>query len=319
MNAAWLRPLYRALSPAGRQAALFVFIFHRVVARHDALLPAEPDAGQFDWMMRFVSRNFNVLCFGDAVDRLRRGDLPAAAACVTFDDGYRDNYTVALPILQRHGLSATFFIATGFLDGGRMWNDDVIEAVRAAAGGSVDWSPYGLARHDLSDTAAMRRCLDATLGMLKYRPHRERAQTAREIARHAGVDEVSSLMMRSDEVRALRRAGMEVGAHTCSHPILALLDDGEARAEIAGGKAQLEAIIGERVDVFAYPNGNPQRDLDARHVGMLRDAGFVAAATTAHGVARATCDPLLIPRFTPWDRTPLRFAARCALALGRRR
>ena len=309
------RPLLRVLSPAGRRARLFVFIFHRVVATHDALLPVEPDAGQFDWMVRFIGRNFTVLPFGEAVDRLGRGELPAAAASITFDDGYHDNFSVALPILRRHGLPATFFIATGFLDGGRMWNDDIIAAVRASHG-SVDWSQEGLGRHELGSPAARLACLGAVLGRLKYFPHKQRSEIAQRIARRSGVAPESALMMRTAEVRALRAAGMEVGAHTRTHPILSRVDDDQAWAEIAGGKADLEAILGEPVHVFAYPNGNPQRDMSAAHVDMIRSAGFRAAATTAHGVGRQDTEPLLMPRFTPWDRSPFRFAARCALVLG---
>lgn len=316
MNIAPYRPLLRVLSPGGARARLLVFIFHRVVATHDPLLPAEPDAGQFDWMVRFIARNFSVLPFGDAVARLGRGELPAAAAAITFDDGYHDNYSVALPILQRYGVAATFFIATGFIDGGRMWNDDIIAAVRAS-NGVVDWSEDGLGRHDLSSPAARHACLNAVLGRLKYFPHGQRGEIAQRIARRSGVAPESALMMCSAEVRALRAAGMEVGAHTRSHPILSMVDDDQAWAEIAGGKADLEAMLGESVDVFAYPNGNPQRDLSAVHVDMIRRAGFRAAATTASGVGRQGGDPLLIPRFTPWDRSPFRFAARCALFLAR--
>ena len=65
-----------------------------------------------------------------AVDALKTGKLPARAAAITFDDGYADNRSIALPILKQHGLSATFFIATGYLNGGRMWNDTIIEAIR---------------------------------------------------------------------------------------------------------------------------------------------------------------------------------------------
>lgn len=79
----------------------------------DPLFPAEPDAAQFDWMMRFVSRNFNVLPFGQAVTRLNARELPSAAACITFDDGYQDNFSVAMPILQRYGLVGTFLSQPG--------------------------------------------------------------------------------------------------------------------------------------------------------------------------------------------------------------
>jgi len=70
----------------------------------------------------------------DAITRLRRGTLPSCAVSITFDDGYADNAENALPLLQKYAITATFFIASGFIDGGRMWNDTVIESVRRAKG-----------------------------------------------------------------------------------------------------------------------------------------------------------------------------------------
>lgn len=295
-----------------------MFIFHRVLPEKDPLRPDEPDAAQFDWMARLIAGNFSVLPLGEAAERLKAGTLPAGAACITFDDGYKDNLTIAAPILKRHGLAATFFIATGFLDGGRMWNDDIIEAIRALPEGTADWSEFELGRHDLDSIDRRRATIAAVLGKLKYAPHDRRAATAREIARRAGLDDRSDLMMTSDEVRRLRAAGMEIGGHTWSHPILNSLGDEDARAEIVRGKGELEVLLGERVNVFAYPNGNPERDFSARHVDMIREAGFSAAVTTERGVGKPGHDPLLLPRFTPWDRTPLRFSARCMQALAER-
>lgn len=312
----WKIPL-RYFSPGRDKARLLVFIFHRVLERPDPILPGEPDRAQFRWMVRFIRRNFSLLTFGRAVELLNRGELPPAAACITFDDGYRDNHDLALPILREEGACATFFVATGFLNGGRMWNDDVIEAIRVKPQ-LLDWSDLGLGRHELGDIEQRPQLINKTLGALKYRPHAERARVAREIARRAGVADDSTLMMDDAEVRALRAAGMEVGAHTDTHPILASVDDATAMAEIVKGKGRLEEILGERVDVFAYPNGNPERDFQPRHVDMVRAAGFLAAATTAWGTGRVSSDTLQVPRFTPWDRTPFRFAARSALMVARR-
>lgn len=311
-------PLFRFLSSGKGQGKLSIFIFHRVLAQPDCLLPGEPDARQFDWMVRFISRNFRVLPFGNAVNLLSEGNLPAGTACITFDDGYRDNYEVALPILQRYGVPATFFIATSFLAGGRMWNDDVIEAVRILPETEIDWSAYNLDRVDLTTISKRRKAIESTLDKLKYQPHSQRAATARALAREAGVDDYSELMMRPDDVRALRVAGMEIGGHTRSHPILRNLHDTDAYTEISEGKREVESILGEPIRVFAYPNGNPQHDLGPSHVEMLRELGFSAAATTEQAIANTGTDPLLMPRFTPWDRTPARFGARCTLALAGR-
>jgi peptidoglycan/xylan/chitin deacetylase (PgdA/CDA1 family) len=294
---------------------LSIFIFHRVLPVADPLMPYEPSAEQFDWMARLLARNFNVLPLGEACRRLNEGTLPAAAAAITFDDGYADNEQLAWPILKRHGLPATFFIATGFLDGGRMWNDEIIEAVRTLPEGKLDLAHYALGTHHLSDIASRIKCYTTILSRLKYFEHALRGQVAREIGQQCGVPRSSSLMMTRDQLRALHAAGAEIGAHTQTHPILELMNDELARQEIEMGKHELEEIIGETVSLFAYPNGVPGQDCSGRHGEMSEQLGFTAAVTTAPRSARGNDNIYHLPRFTPWDRTPLRFALRCLLQL----
>ena len=111
---------------------------------------------------------------------------------------------------------------------------------------------------------------------------------------------------------------MDIGGHTCSHPILTRQDDATARRELADGRDRLRGSPALTPRLFAYPNGKPGDDYDARHVAMARDLGFEAAVCTAWGAARRGDDSFQIPRFTPWDGTPLRFHARLAANLARR-
>jgi peptidoglycan/xylan/chitin deacetylase (PgdA/CDA1 family) len=117
-------------------------------------------------------------------------------------------------------------------------------------------------------------------------------------------------MMRDDQVRELRGAGMEIGAHTVSHPILARLGDADAKREITDAGRALADVLREPIRLFAYPNGHPGRDYSAAHVRMVRDAGYSAAVSTARGVATTGADVFQLPRFTPWDRSAGKFAAR---------
>lgn len=125
-----MRPLFQLLSPSGARARLSVLIFHRVLPQPDPLFPDEIDAARFDAILGWLRSWFNVLPLDEAAQRLKDGSLPARAAALSFDDGYADNHDIALPLLQKHGLPCSFFIATGFLDGGRMWNDTLIESIR---------------------------------------------------------------------------------------------------------------------------------------------------------------------------------------------
>ncbi len=305
-----IRTLANLLSPAGKKGRLSILIFHRVVARRDEVFDWNPDAIAFAQRMRWLRSWFHVLPLDEAVQRLREHSLPARAAVVSFDDGYADNYHVALPILQQLGVPATFFVATGYLDGGRMWNDTVIESVRHCGQATLDLSGIGLGTHDLSSPAAMRRTIAVVLDGLKYKPPGERSQAAGHVAQVAGCRLPTDLMMTSEQVRAMRRAGMLIGAHTATHPILARLGPDEARREVVASRDFLQDLLQERVGLFAYPNGRPSMDYRAEDAECIRSLGFDAAVTTAWGVADAGSDLMQLPRFTPWDRTRLRFGLR---------
>lgn len=300
-----LRSLASLAAPPGRLAIL---IFHRVLAERDALLPGEPDAVEFDRQMALLARTFRVLPLTEAVAALAEGRLPNRALSITFDDGYRDNHDVALPILHRHGLSATFFVASGYLDGGRMFNDSIIETVRALPAGEQMVGEFG--PFTLDAPASRISTYEAIIRELKHRPPAERAERTAALVASCGVVLPTDLMMERAQVRALAEAGMEIGGHTASHSILQQLSEREAEQEIAAGRDQLEAIIGRPITLFSYPNGKPQQDYGAPHPQLVRRLGFSAAVSTAWGVADRRSDPFQLPRFTPWDRDPLRFALR---------
>jgi len=300
-----------ALSAAALRARrLSIVLFHRVVTTPDALLRHEPDIARFAEQMRWLSASFHILPLRSAVARLRDGTLPARALCITFDDGYRDNALNALPVLQSMGLPATFFVTTRYMDGGMMWNDRVVEAVRHWPGSIMDLGSLGLGSHPLD--AGRAAVMEALLPQIKYQPHAEREALADELLARSGAPS-SRLMMDSDEIRGLHRAGMEIGGHTVSHPILCALDPAAAAAEIRTNKAVLEDIIAEPLLSFAYPNGQPHRDYDARHIGILRDCGYTCALSTSPGTADRHTSPYQLPRFTPWDRQEPKYLARMLL------
>jgi peptidoglycan/xylan/chitin deacetylase (PgdA/CDA1 family) len=265
-----------------------------------------------------LRRWFNVLPLDAAVRDLAQRALPERSLAISFDDGYADNHRVALPILLRHGLVASFFVSTGFINGGRMWNDSVIEAVRRTPHDRLDLRdveglPLGV--YPVRSADEKRAAITAIIGSIKYLPQPSRDALVRALAARCGAALPDDLMMRSDQVVALRRAGMQIGGHTVTHPILADLPAEQARAEICEGKRWLEALIAEPVSLFAYPNGRPDRDYTSRTAAIVREAGFEAAVTTAWGAARTGCDLYQLPRFTPWDRTSLRFGLRLARTL----
>lgn len=283
---------------------LSILVYHRVHAQVDAIFPAEQDAARFERLMRFVAQSFRVLTLGEAIRRLQRGDLPPRALVITFDDGYADNVEVVLPILQRYGLVATFFVSSGFLDGGRMWNDSVIEIVRACRQAELDLATFDLGSCSLAGPAARRLVIENLLPRVKYLNLDEREAAIAHLQELSDVPELpTNLMMTSEQLRQLHRAGMEIGGHTVNHPILTMLTPAEAENEISSGRARLQEIIDAPVDVFAYPNGNPDCDYDCSHVELVRRLGFAGAVSAEPGVAQAGDDMFELPRFSPWGRS----------------
>lgn len=310
-----LKPIFQGLSSGGERGRLSILIFHRVSQQADPVFPDEMDARRFDAVCRWLRKWGNVLPLDEAVRRLSDRTLPPRAMSITFDDGYADNHDQALPILQRHGLTATFFIATGFIGGPGMWNDMIIEALRATQ--RPQWSPEDLGLPDpmhqivkLDSPQARRGVIEAVIAAAKYLPHDQRSAFAERVAAWSGAKSQQRLMMNPDQLRWLHQAGMQIGAHTVSHPILALLDATAVRAEIADSRATLESILNQPVTLFAYPNGRPGEDYSPDTAAIVRELGFSAAVTTAWGAAHSATDRFEIPRFTPWDRSRLRFGGR---------
>jgi peptidoglycan/xylan/chitin deacetylase (PgdA/CDA1 family) len=310
----FLKPLLTLCAPTGPRARLSTLIFHRVLPVEDPLFPGEIHAARFDAICGWLREWFNVLPLDEAAIRLAQGTLPARAMALTFDDGYADNREVAAPILQRHALPCTFFVATGFLDGGRMWNDTIIESIRETRLPMLDLRGLHpqFDRVMLPNLQSRRQAIDATIGVAKYLPPEERHVLVDAVAERAEVVPRVDLMMSSAQVREMRTMGLQVGAHTVSHPILRTLTRDQARTEIESSKKTLETILGEEVKLFAYPNGKPEEDYSADAVELVREAGFLAAASTHWGCAKQGTDLHQIPRFTPWDRSRLAFGARLA-------
>jgi peptidoglycan/xylan/chitin deacetylase (PgdA/CDA1 family) len=281
--------------------------YHRVARAPDPLRARMLAAGEFRGQMRMLSRFFRPVALAEGLRTLRAGTLPPRSVAVTFDDGYADNVQVALPILLAEGVPATFFISTSYLDGGRMWNDTVIESVRRLPAGRHRFSHAGFGQIDVPDAGLRRPLTLKLLEALKYLPQHDREAAADALAALADGALPSDLMMRRDDVRALIEAGMEVGGHTRTHPILSALSARQAEQEILGGLEDLAALTGQRPELFAYPNGRHGHDYGDREVSILRHAGVVAALVTNRGVVRAGSDPLQLPRLAPWHKSAARF------------
>lgn len=297
-----------------RRARHHTLIFHRVLPTQDPLSPGEPTAPWFETLVGTLAKRFEIIALDEAVRRARSGALSGRSLSITFDDGYADNYTVALPILRKFNAPATFFVASGFLDGGRMWNDSIIEACRHLPEGRFETGEEVTRDVALGDWGSRRAAAQRLIGAWKHLPPESRQQHVDRFAALAD-DLPNDLMMTTEQLRDLAdTSGVTIGGHTISHPILASLDNSQARSEIEGGKRSLEEKLQREISVFAYPNGKYGQDYRDEHAQIVRNAGFRYAVATDWGTLSSTTDNCKIPRFTPWHQNFNRFyidLARC--------
>jgi glycosyltransferase involved in cell wall biosynthesis/peptidoglycan/xylan/chitin deacetylase (PgdA/CDA1 family) len=305
---AMMRNMLSVLSSAGPSARLSVLLFHKVPIHADPLASSELNLARFEQILDFVGANANVLPLSEASAALKRGTLPARAVALTFDDGYAEWIDNVAPALLLRQMPATFFITTGQFEGGVLWHERILAAVRAlpARGAQL---PAGMGIYaDLDVPGCRERLVEQLQERFKYAPLDLRLEAIAQLESQACRALILPHGFDAASVRTLHSKGFEIGAHTVHHPILSECTVQQARAEIADCKAELESIIGGAVHAFAYPNGRPGKDFGQEHVDMVRAAGYRTAVTTSIGVARSRTDPFQLPRFTPWGLSDERIA-----------
>ncbi len=310
-----LRPILRQgiglLSSRRATGKLLVLTYHRVLETYDAIIN-EIDAVQFTQQMETLAEYFNVISLAEGVERLQAGTLAAGSVCITFDDGYRDNFDVALPILDALDLPATFFVATGYLGDGMMWNDVIIESMRNTALQQLDLNEFDLGIHAINTEGQRIQLVDMLLGKWKYKAVAERDQLAKRFQELADVKLDQRIMMTEQEVVGLAKAGMEIGGHTINHPILAVTELSEAAKQIRECKRELETMINKPVRFFAYPNGRMGKDYLNEHLSAVKEAGYLAALTTNDGYINHDADLYELPRVSVNHTSKFKFGASLA-------
>ncbi len=304
-----LLPFFRLLS----HGRLTVLVFHKVPVKAHPLEPGELDLAAFERVLRSALKLFRVLPLDEALLALRAGNLPPRAACITFDDGYPDWLPGVVPLLQRHGAHATFFVTTGQFHGLPLWNERILHAVKSLPdGASPLWLEPVLGTLAVATAPERQRTVQRLASGLKYRTPAEREaalQALETVCRHPPTQVP---VMPVEHLRAIHALGFGIGGHSVSHPILSHCSEREALDEIGGARETLESLIRARVSAFAYPNGLPGRDFGPEHIALVQRAGYTTAVTTQRGAAGADTSLLQVPRFSPWGPSAQKMALQFA-------
>jgi len=299
---------------------LSVLTFHRVAdvgpeyMFDDGVVETSPD--ELARQLAQIREHFTPVTMADVRSFVDGGHaLPHNPVLVTFDDGYLDNFAVALPLLQRFGIAATFFIATDYITHRRVfWWDRVAYTIKASPRAALSLAyPTELAL-DLSSEKAKLAAIRAVLRVIKRTFGLELDSFLDQLAAAAGVvwnaalerRFADHLLMTWDHVRALRAGGMDVQSHTRTHRVLQTLPAEALAGEIAGSRAELERELDHPVYAISYPVGHTINDRSE-----LRDALVAAGyrlgftnATGAQSIRGKTIDRFNLSRMALDSHTP---------------
>lgn len=280
-----------------------ILMYHRVAApRRDAYgLAVQP--ARFTDHVEQLQRLGAVVPLEDLLVPSR-----AARVALTFDDGYRDNATVAAPVLAAAGLPATYFVTTARLGGQRFWWDRLAHALLGphplptgadlALGDSAVWV-------SLHDDEARHVALRFVHRRLRPLPPSELEEAVDGILRALQVDvaDDDGLSMTWQELRELAdQPHAQIGAHTRTHLQLAGQRRGLQHEEVVGSVEDLRQRLGRPVTSFAYPFGSP-RAVGELAPRLVREAGCRLACSTDSGPVRGGADPFRLPRLNVRDWT----------------
>ena len=257
------------------RADLLILCYHGITPRRprSGFAPLFVTRAAFERQLRYLRRHYRILPIDAALAELWAGGLREPTACITFDDGYRNNRTEALPVLERLKTPATVYLATGMIGTNRrLWTTR------------------------LADRGVPREEIDR----LKRLPPRGRDGVIAAIERQAPVlqttDDEALAMMDWADVRAMEASGLVTfGGHTANHEIISTLNEREREIEIAGCLDTLRSSVARPSSTFAYPNGQPE-DFDAAGVETLRRAGVTAGLSTIEGFTDGAADHFALRR-----------------------
>jgi peptidoglycan/xylan/chitin deacetylase (PgdA/CDA1 family) len=287
-----------SLLPRGprRGSRLTIVRHHRVYAEGERpLYRLGVSAGVLELQLAlFKSAGLSPLTVSEGLSRLAESRSGHWLA-LTFDDGYADNVERALPLLRKTGARATFYLTSGLIER-RLpaWWDVLAHALENAVRPSVAWTAANgeILTLSLGSPAGRQAALRALLPGLRARPeHRDAALERLRQATGAAGSAPCEFATWAQAAR-LREAGMEIGAHTLTHPHLSLLTPAEQRLEIHGSAALITDRIGVVPSGFAYPGG----DFDPASISAVRATRMTHAVTTRTGDPGPGADPWTLPR-----------------------
>jgi peptidoglycan/xylan/chitin deacetylase (PgdA/CDA1 family) len=293
LNTLYFSGVYRVLRPLMGGVGAILMLHHVRPARPDRFQPnhlLEVTPKFFERVIRQLRRSrVDLISLDEMHRRVATGDFPRRRfVCVTFDDGYRDNFEFAYPVLKKYEVPFAIYVATSFADRiGELWwlALEAVIAQNQMIGLRIDGQDRWFECRSVQEKRAV---FDHIYAWLRQRPtEAELRQVMRDLTARHQVDMpafCAELCMRWDELATLAADPLvTIGAHTVNHPILTKVDDKAVCSELEGSRSVIEAALGVRPAHLAYPVGD-RSAAGPREFKIASELGFKTAVTTRPGV-----------------------------------
>jgi peptidoglycan/xylan/chitin deacetylase (PgdA/CDA1 family) len=261
---------------------------------------------KFKRQMKFIGQYYHPISLEIGVDilKIKKAEIKYPMI-VTFDDGFKNNRTIAYPILKKYQIPATIFLTTSFVDktgpyGGLLWTDYILMLLRNSKTPEFELADIGLGKIDLSSMEKRHLAKERICGKLKKIGSDEKNAAIKAISEKLdwGISEHDYAIFEGlnwDDINTLAKEGLiDFGAHTINHEILSRLEKDKAILEIKGSKDAIEKRIGKKVATFAYPNGT--RADFTHETKAIAQEYFDCALTTIEGLNQTGCNLYEIKR-----------------------
>ncbi|MCD4670532.1 MAG: polysaccharide deacetylase family protein [Actinomycetia bacterium] len=252
----------------------------------------------FEKQIKYLSEFYNVISAHDLANHIKKKIPPAPnSVVITFDDGLKNNFTNAFPILQRYDMEAIIFLITGCIDTLKInWLNKFYYIINkiGASRFTEEFKREFPAHSNLIGKIGQKNIVEHMEFILKYKVDDNiREKFMQELCNKFRVriskEKIKDLYLSWKEIKKMADAGISFGGHTSMHPVLSTLNYEKAKKEIIGSRQNIEAKISKEINLFAYPYGEKDSfDLNIKKI--LASHGFLCAFSTIDGLNNLNSD-----------------------------
>ncbi len=325
--------------PGEGEARAIILMYHRVLPkrapsvdqggweRYRSLPGIVVTPTLFEAQLTFLTKRYNVISLSQLLDQLDAGGpLPERSVVITFDDGWRDNYAYAYPLLQKYGIPATIFLTTAYVGTSKIfWPEEVIYHFSMVAAGEQVTSeirdiektqPLAVLIKRIIKASGLKRTmlLDRLIGKMKYLPQEDREAILVGLrssdARHSSMGEKERVMLDWSEVKEMQSGGISFGSHGVNHELLTMIGSDRVFQQLRESKRLLESKLGCSVDTLAYPNG----DFNESIKRLALQSGYRCAVSVRREHVSAATDRYALGRINIHEGVSLGLRGECSLS-----